>query len=221
MLWILVGLAAATVFWFLIVGRADEGQSARIGAWAQLVATMGTVYATALAFQTADKNRKQAKESSRAMAEATRPLLSLNMMPRVEGSARGEEVSEVRLSIVNHSKFDVKDGRVDWEMKNGATGEHKFGPIFAAANPESGIVSEHVSYAGDRKSNQYVPLGSHENFTPGVMRITLYYTSIFSGGEWMEIHYWKTSDVNSDNPDHPHWKLSHTYEPPKWIPTSS
>lgn len=221
MLWILIGLAAATVLWFLIVGRADDGQSARIGAWAQVVATMGTVYATALAFQTADKNRKQAKESSQAMAEATRPLLSLNIMPRIEGPAQGEEVSEIRLSIVNQSQFDVKGGRVDWEMKDGTTGGQKFGPIFAAANPESGLVSEHVAYSGDRKSNQSVLLGPHKNFTPGVMRVTLYYTSIFSNGEWMEVHYWKTSDVNSENPDHPHWKLAHTYDPPKWIPTST
>ncbi|TSI12617.1 hypothetical protein [Brevibacterium aurantiacum] len=218
--WICIGSAIALIALVVIVFMADDSVSVRVGAWAQFVATLGTVFAAALAFRTADANRLQAKDANQAMAVATRPQLSLNVTPKIDGPPLGDKEFDLRLTIINQSQFDVKDGRVEWELKNGVKGEHKFGPIFAAANPESGLVSEHVSYAGDRKSHEYVGLGSQENFTPGTMRVTLYYTSIFSNGEWMEIHYWKTSDINKDSAT-PHWRMSHTYEPPLWIPASA
>lgn len=221
-MWAWIGILIVLIALVVILFIANDASSVQIGAWAQVVAALGAVFAAFLAFGTADTSRKQAEHTSRAMATATRPRLALTLTPQVGVTPLPEyEQSDLTLTISNQSQFDVKDGRIEWEKGDGATGEREFGPIFAAANPESGsIVGSSVSYAGERKSHQYIPIGQHENFKAGTIRVTLYYSNIFSIGLWREIHYWKTSDINN-NPGAPHWSRSHTYDPPELIPTTS
>ncbi len=57
-------------------------------------------------------------------------------------------------------------------------------------------------------------------FSNSVIEVVFYYSSTFSNGEWMEVHYWETRDEH-DNPKDPNWRLFHTNDPPKWIPTST
>lgn len=99
--WIWPGTAIAVAAFIGIVVIADEDASVRVGAWAQFVATLGTVFAAYLAFRTADANRAQAKEANQALAEATRPQLSLNITPNTYGSGRPDPMTPLTLTISN------------------------------------------------------------------------------------------------------------------------
>lgn len=217
--WIWIGAAIAVVAFIVIVVIAGDSASVRIGAWAQFVATLGTVYAAALAFRTAKENRAQAKEASQGLAEATRPQLSLRVTPFTFGPTQDDSKTPLRLKVTNRSKYDVKDCRIEWGTDGGPFGRQKLGPIFADPKPPSAWFSDPVTYAGGMRSDAGCELGLHEKFTPSTFRIVLYYSSTFSGGEWMEVHYWTTEDTHH-NPDEQNWGITHTYDPPKWIPTS-
>lgn len=218
--WIWSGASIAVVAFIGIVVIADDNASVRVGAWAQFVATLGTVFAAYLAFRTADANRAQAREANQAMAEATRPQLSLNITPNSYGSGRPDPVTPLTLTISNQSKFNADACRVDWKLPHGTFCRKDLGVIFADANPSSGTFSDHVSYTSGLSSHEQVELGLHHKFTSSVIEVVFYYSSTFSNGEWMEVHYFETRDED-DNPEDPNWRLFHTYDPSKWIPTST
>lgn len=218
--WIWSGTAIAVAAFIGIVVIADDDASVRVGAWAQFVATLGTVFAAYLAFRTADSNRAQAKEANQAIAEATRPQLSLNITPNTYGSGRPDPMTPLTLTISNRSKFNVNACRVDWKLPGGTFSRKDLSAIFADANPSSGMFSDHVPYASGLSSHDQVKLGLHHMYSTSVIEVVFYYSSTFSNGEWMEVHYWETR-AEHDNPEDPNWRLFHTYDPPKWIPTST
>ncbi|RBP68102.1 hypothetical protein DFO66_101329 [Brevibacterium sanguinis] len=217
--WIWIGAAAAIVAFIGIVYLANDSLSVRIGAWAQFIATLGSVFAAFLAFRTADANRKQANEANQAMAEATRPQLSLTVTPNTYGPPQDNSVTGLHLTIANQSKFNVDDCRVYWEMAGGSISRKEIGPIIADGDPSSRGFGDSVAYASGLMSYATVTLGLHEMFKPSTIRVIFYYSSTFSNGEWMETHYWTTRDAIED-PRSSNWKLVHTYDPPKWIPRS-
>lgn len=217
--WVSAGSAIAVVAFIGIVVIADDSASVRVGAWAQLVATLGTVFAAFLAYRTAAENRQQAKEASQGLAEATRPQLSLRVTPFTFGPAEGDSKTPLRLTVTNKSKYDVKACRVEWGMDGSPFSRQDLGPIFANPKPPSAWFSDPVTYAGEMRSHAGCDLGLHEKFTPSTFRIVIHYSSTFSGGEWMEVHYWATEDTHY-NPSDQNWGITHTYDPPKWIPTT-
>lgn len=218
LIWTLGGVAVLALITMVFI--ANDSASVRIGAWAQFAATLGTIFAAYLAFRTADANRAQAKEANQAMAEATRPQLSLVITPNTFGSGRPDPITPITLTISNESKFNVDSFRVDWKLPGGTFSRKELGSIFANANPSSETFSHHVSYASGLKSYERVDLGLHNMYAASVIEVRFHYASTFSNGEWMEVHYWETRDEHN-NPDSPNWRLFHTYDPPKWIPSSS
>lgn len=219
-IWVWIAAAVAAVAFFVLVPFVDDSLSVRVGAWAQFTATLGTVIAAALAFGTADENRKLAKEANQAMAEATRPQLSLSVTPNSYGPRRDDSITPLTLTIINQSKFNVNDCRVDWELAGGTLSRKEVGAIFADADPSGKEFSEHVAYASGIMSTARVTLGLHDMYAPSTIRVMFYYSSTFSNGEWAEIHYWNTRD-RYENSDSQYWELVHTYDPPKWIPTNA
>lgn len=218
--WIWSAAAIAVVAFIGIVVIANDSASVRVGAWAQFVATLGTVFAAFLAYRTAEANRRQAKEASQGLAEATRPQLSLKVTPFTFGSKQGDSKAPLRLTVTNKSKYDVKDCRVEWGMDGSPYSRQDLGPIFADPKPPSAWFSDPVTYAGGMRSQAGCDLGLHEKFTPSTFRVVIRYSSTFSGGEWMEVHYWMTEDTHY-NADDQNWGITHTYDPPKWIPTGT
>ncbi|WP_434590812.1 hypothetical protein [Brevibacterium sp. 1718] len=217
-IWSITAIAFAAFIGIVVV--ADNDPSVRVGAWAQFVATLGTIFAAYLAFRTADANRAQAKEANQALAEATRPQLSLNITPNTYGSGRPDPMTPLTLTISNRSKFNVNAYRVDWKLPGGTFSRKDLGAIFADANPTTGTFSDHVSYASGLSSHEQVELGLHQMYLNSVIEVVFYYSSTFSNGEWMEVHFWETRDEHDRLTD-PNWRLFHTYDPPKWIPTST
>lgn len=209
-----------------LVFFAPDGLGVRIGAWAQLTATIGSVLAAALAFFTADANLAQAKESRQAVAEATRPRLSLYVNPRTYGSEKEytekhkDTKTALQLNIRNQSQFNVEDCRIEWELGRTPKSREEVGPLFADPNPSRGTFSEHVSYSGELRSSAQVTLGVQDMFTESIVRVMLYYTSSFSNGEWVEVHYWKTQNT-SENSDSSYWELTHSCDPPVWVPAET
>lgn len=218
--WIWIGAVIAVVAFIVIVIIADDSASVRVGAWAQFVATLGTVFAAFLAFRTAEANRAQAKEASQGLAEATRPQLSLRVTPFTFGPKKGDLKTPLKLTVTNKSKYDVKGCRVEWGMDGSPFSRQDLGPIFADPKPPSAWFSDPVTYAGSMSSHAGCDLGLHEKFSPSVFRVIIHYSSTFSGGEWMEVHYWTTEDTHN-NPEDQNWGITHTYDPPKWIPMTS
>lgn len=218
-IWIWIVVVVAVIAFVVIVVVADDSTSVRVGAWAQFVATLGTVFAAYLAFRTADANRAQAKEANQAMAEATRPEVSLWVTPNTFGSGRPDPVTPLTLTISNESKFNVNASRVGWKLPGGTYSRRDLGPIFASASPPSRTFGYPVTHASGLSSDERIELGLFEMYSAAVVEVIFYYSSTFSGGEWMETHYWENRDEH-DNPDSPNWRLFHTYDPPKWIPSS-
>lgn len=217
LIWILSAGAAVALVGMVFL--ANDSASVRIGAWAQFAATLGTIFAAYLAFRTADANRAQAKEANKAMAEATRPELSLAITPNSYGFGRPDPMTPLTLSISNQSKFNVNACQVKWKLPGGTYSRRDLGPIVAHANPSRRAFDYHVSYAGNVRSHEQVDLGLLDMYTSGVVEVIFNYSSTFSDGEWSETHYWENRDRN-DNLDSPNWELSHTCDPPKWIPKS-
>ncbi len=203
-----------------LVFFADDSQGVRIGAWAQLTATIGTVLAAVFAYNTANANLTQARESRQAVAEATRPQLSVEVKPSKYGPKKGDSKTPVCLTVSNRSKFNVDDCRVEWELGRSSVASKELGPLFADPKPVRGNFGEPLSYADDLQSTKSVPLGVHEKFKASTIRVVLHYTSTFSNGEWLEVHYWTPTDTD-ENVDTSNWELEHKCDPPKWLPAET
>lgn len=205
--------------WMLVVHGSSNGLSVRIGSWAQLLAAAGTLGAAALALSTARENRAQAQKANEALAAATRPQLSLHMLPMMSQRVNMESGALVRLSISNLSAFVAPRIRINWTTKDGMPHEAWIDRLLADPNPEKGLIGEHVSYSGGASTSATVELGTTSNLDDQDNRVRLYYSSQFGNGGWMEVHRWEAWNT-SDDSEHPHWQHRHTIEAPKWMTLS-
>lgn len=215
-LWSLVVLVGGAATWALVVHESSNSLSVRIGSWAQLLAAAGTLGAAALALATARENSAQAERANEALASATRPQLSVHMLPMMSQRAYMNPDAKVALSISNLSKFDAPRIRVNWTTKDGIPHEAWIDHLLADPSPSKGLTSEHVSYSGDKSTSAYVNLGAASALQDRDNRVRLYYVSQFGTGGWMEMHRWETWNT-SDDPKNAHWQDTHTVDPPKWM----
>lgn len=218
-IWALVVLVGGVVTWTLVVHESSSGLSVRIGSWAQLLAAAGTLGAAALALSTARENRTQSQKTNEALAAATRPQLSLHMLPMMSQRAYIKPDAIVTLSISNLSKFDAPRLRVNWTTKDGMPHEAWIENLLADPNPSKGLIGEHVTYSGETRTSAYVKLGEASDLEDRDNRVRLYYASQFGNGGWMEMHRWENWNV-SDDPKTAHWQHRHTVDPPKWMTLS-
>lgn len=219
LVWALVVVFGSVVTWMLIVHNSSNGLSVRIGSWAQLLAAAGTLGAAALALSTAKENRAQSQKANEALAAATRPQLSLQMLPMMKQRAYLQPNETVYLSISNLSAFVAPRIRVNWNTQDGMPHEAWIDRLLGDPNPEKGLIGEHVSYSGDASTSATVQLGVASNLDEQDNRVRLYYASQFGNGGWMEVHRWEAWNTSSD-PEHPAWQHRHTIEAPKWMTLS-
>lgn len=214
--WGLIALAVGGVGWVFVVDNASIGLSTRIGAWAQLLAAFGTIGAAWLALKTARENREQAKTANRALTAATRPLISLTLLPQPKSMKHCERDQPVSLSVSNNSPFDAPKCRVSWTTKHGQTKVEWLDKLSADVDTSVGF-SDGVSHSGGAKSSASVPLGNLEDWDEDDAQIMFFYASPFHNGGWMELHRWRVWNTTSDPEMPPHYEQKHTASAPVWM----
>ncbi|MGO2520818.1 MAG: hypothetical protein ACTH8F_11905 [Microbacterium sp.] len=214
--WALIALAVGVVGWVLIVHNSSDGLSTRIGSWAQLLAALGTLGAAWLALKTAKENREQAETANRALTAATRPLMSLHLLPQPKSMKHCEPDQPVSLSVSNNSPFDAPKCRVSWTTKHGQAKVEWLDQLSADVDSSVGF-SDGVSHNNGAKSSVYVPLGSLKDWNVDDAQIMFFYASPFHNGGWMEVHRWRTWNTSSDTDMPPHYEQKHTASAPIWM----
>lgn len=218
--WITVtGLAVVllTFFLFVIVRLSDEWNDGLV-VWAQTLAGAGSATAAIAALRTAQSNREQSRETARAIAEATKPVLTVRLLPipRNAANAVDRESDHYTLWVSNFSHFDVSHGKISWFLRDGTTGERSFNSI--AARPgqtdQMPVVLE-VGKSGPRPDLQ-IPLGEHQNRQAGNDRVELEYFGGFGSGGWVSEVKWVTTNMGTEGD--PRWETQDWHRRATWRP---
>lgn len=216
----LITLGIMAITYFVVVHTGSEGFGTRIGSWAQLLAALATVLAAWLALATARENREQAKIANRALTAATRPRITLSLMPAPKAMKHCAPNQAVSLAISNNSAFDVPKCRVSWTTKSGLAKVVWVDQLSADPDSSTGFISEGVSRAGGAKSSVSVPLGELNDWDVDNAQVMFFYASPFHNGGWMEVHKWPLWNTSSDPATPAHYESRHTVGDPTWMSLS-
>ncbi len=138
-LWLTVGLLVVVVL--LIAGynilQALRINASDVGAVSGAVAAVAGALAAFAALGAARQSAATAKDATRALALATKPVAELRM--NIDRSQSQPHLCSMTIDIENLSLHPIRGGTLRWVLRDGSSGSHQVGEIKGRLTPSRGM----------------------------------------------------------------------------------
>lgn len=159
----------------------------RLGLDANAVAAVGSAVAAYAALAAASESRQTAREATLALATAMKPDPQILLEP---GDSMSSEASDhdFTLTVENYSMNAAGHLEVRWQLRDGTTGERRFGRLEGRTRPFGGMLHS-------KGPHVEIHLGKHDAGLVGSDTVTVVFSDSRDLRRWSRVKEWSYTDA--------------------------
>lgn len=158
----------------------------RLGLDANAVAAVGSAVAAYAALAAASESRQTAREATLALATAMKPDPQILLEPG--GTSSDAPDQDFTLTVENYSMNAAGHLEVRWQLRDGTTGERRFGRLEARTRPFGGMLHS-------KGPHFEIHLGKHDAGLVGSDTVTVVFSDSRDLRRWSRVREWSYTDA--------------------------